>query len=130
MFLHGDVPMGETFARVFALHYESSDVFGMLRAIQVRELLDAAQAYACERPLVVGGDMNAWYATGPEHQLMRNTGFVDAAGTFDDGFTTSTSPARRLDYIYSRNLTVVAGGVVRDLTLSDHYAVWAELALP
>jgi endonuclease/exonuclease/phosphatase family metal-dependent hydrolase len=129
VFLHGDVPMGETFARVFAIHFESSDLWGMARAVQVRELLDAAQAYACERPMVVGGDTNAWYATGPEHQLLENAGFVDAVGMFDEGFTTSTSPARRLDYVYTRNLEVVAGGVVRDVTLSDHFAVWVELAL-
>jgi len=126
--LYGEVPVGETHARVVALHLESKDAFGELRAVQVKELLDAAQAGACERPQVVAGDFNAWYPTTPELVLMRNAGFTDALDEVGDtGFTHSGST--RLDYVWTRGFTAREGAVLREVMTSDHFPIWVDLEL-
>ncbi|MGE0785338.1 MAG: endonuclease/exonuclease/phosphatase family protein [Sandaracinaceae bacterium] len=127
--LHGDVPIGDTFAHLFAIHLESNDGFGELRAVQTKEILDAAQASACDRPTLVAGDFNAWYPTAPEVSLLRNEGFVDALDSLGDTDATHES-GRRLDYAWARGMTVVAGAVLRDVSTSDHYPMWIDVTVP
>jgi endonuclease/exonuclease/phosphatase family metal-dependent hydrolase len=126
--LHADVPVGDRFARVYAVHLESDDVFGEKRSIQAKELLDEAQARACERPQIVAGDFNAPYCGAPELEVLRRSGFIDAAGTAGDVDKTNMS-GLRLDYVWTRGFRVVAGGVLRDVMQSDHYPVWVDLEL-
>jgi endonuclease/exonuclease/phosphatase family metal-dependent hydrolase len=129
VFLQGDVPVGDTAARVVAVHLESSDIFGDKRSVQAKEILDAVQATACDRPLVVAGDFNAPYCGAPELQVLRDAGFIDAVGTAGDTDPTHPSSGFRLDYAWTRGWSVVDGGVVRGLELSDHDPVWVDLAL-
>jgi endonuclease/exonuclease/phosphatase family metal-dependent hydrolase len=127
VFLHADVPVGDQSVRLYAVHLESNDLFGDKRSAQAKELLDAAQQLACDRPQIVGGDFNAPYCGAPELQIFRDAGFVDALAVAGDLGT--THGATRLDYVWSRGLRVVAGGVIRDLGASDHDALWVELEL-
>ncbi len=126
--LHADVPVGDTDVRVYAVHLESNDLFGDKRSIQSKEILDQSQALACERPQVVGGDFNAPYCGSPTLDVFRDAGFVDAVGLAGDLGSTH-SAGTRLDYVFSKGLEVVDGGVVRDLDASDHDALWVDLAL-
>lgn len=126
--LHADLPVGETFARVFAVHFESNDSLGELRAVEAKELLDASQALACDRPQVVAGDFNAWYPTAPELTVFRNEGFVDALAELGDTGGTHSS-GRRLDYAWVRGLRVTGGAVLRDVDTSDHAPMWIDLEL-
>jgi endonuclease/exonuclease/phosphatase family metal-dependent hydrolase len=124
--LHADIPAGAGAVRVYAVHFESNDPLGERRAVQVKELLDAAQTHACDRPQIVGGDFNTWYDTAPELVLMRNAGFADAL--LEAGDTSATHDnGTRLDYIWVRGMTVTAGGVLDDVVTSDHRPVWAEV---
>jgi endonuclease/exonuclease/phosphatase family metal-dependent hydrolase len=124
--LAGDVPLGDTFMRVHAIHLESSDVLGEKRVIQSREVLDRAQREACDRPQVIAGDFNAWYCSAPELEVMRRAGFVDAARTVGDAAATHDN-GLRLDMVWTRGTRVIEAGVVRGLGLSDHAPVWAVL---
>ncbi len=126
--LHGDVPVGDTSVRLYALHLESNDLFGDKRSVQAKELLDVAQQLACERPQIVAGDFNAPYCGAPELQLLRDAGFVDAVGLSGDTKPTH-SGGFRLDYAWTKGFRVVAGGVVRNLGASDHDALWVDLEL-
>jgi len=126
--LHADVPVGDTSVRLFAVHFESEDILGDRRTVQVRETLAAVAATACERPTIVAGDFNAWYATGPEHANMRAAGFRDAVARAGDQAATHDA-GLRLDYIWSRGFEVVSGGVATDVGSSDHRPVWATLRL-
>lgn len=126
--LHADLPLGDAFARVFAIHLESNDLFGELRAVQSKELLDAAQATACDRPTVIAGDFNAWYATAPELSVLRNEGFVDAMDQLGDTGRTHDS-GRRLDYAWVRGLRIVGGAVLREIDTSDHAPMWIDVEL-
>jgi endonuclease/exonuclease/phosphatase family metal-dependent hydrolase len=126
--LHADVPVGATSVRLYAAHLESNDLFGDKRSVQAKELLDVAQARACDRPQIVGGDFNAPYCGAPELQIFRDAGFIDALAVAGD-----TGPTHggltRLDYVWTRGFRVVDGGVVRDLGVSDHDALWVDLEL-
>ena len=126
--LHADIPAGDTSARVYAVHFESNDALGDKRAVQVKELLDAAQARACDRPQIVAGDFNTWYDTAPELVLMRNAGYVDALATSGDTSSTHDN-GTRLDYVWVRGMTVRGGGVLSDVLTSDHRPVWAEVSV-
>jgi len=126
--LHADLPVGDQLVRVYAVHLESNDLFGDLRSIQSKELLDAAQQLACDRPQILGGDFNAPYCGAPELDVLRGAGFVDAVGLA--GHTEPTHHnSMRLDYVWTRGFSVIDGGVVTDLDMSDHHAVWVDLAL-
>lgn len=125
--VHADVPIGDTSVRLYAVHFESNDVLGELRAGQVKEALDDAQALACDRPIVIGGDFNAWYATAPELYVLESSGFVDALKVAGDD--ESTHGGLRLDYVFARGFRVTGGAVVRGLEQSDHDPVWTTLAL-
>jgi len=126
--LHADLPVGDTHARVWSLHFESVDALGEYRAVQAKELLDAAQATACDRPQIVAGDFNAWYATAPELEVFRRSGFTEAMETLGDTGSTHAS-GRRLDYAWTRGWRVIEGGVLRDVETSDHSPLWVELEL-
>jgi len=126
--LHADVPVGDQAVRLYAVHLESNDIFGDLRSIQSKELLDVAQTLACERPQIVGGDFNAPYCGAPELDVLRGAGFVDAVGLA--GHTEPTHHnGMRLDYVWARGFSVVDGGVVTGLDMSDHDALWVDLEL-
>lgn len=128
VFLHADVPVGEQSVRLYALHLESNDLFGDKRSVQAKELLDAAQQLACDRPQIVGGDFNAPYCGAPELQIFRDAGFIDAVAVAGDLGTTHDG-GTRLDYVWTRGFRVLDGGVVRDLGASDHDALWVDLEL-
>jgi endonuclease/exonuclease/phosphatase family metal-dependent hydrolase len=126
--LFADVPVGDTSVRVAAVHLESDDVFDGKRAIQAKELLDQAQAHACDRPQIFGGDFNAFYCGGPELDVLRAAGFLDAIGLAGDTEATHEN-GFRLDYVFTRGFRIVGGGVARDVIASDHAPVWVDLAL-
>jgi endonuclease/exonuclease/phosphatase family metal-dependent hydrolase len=127
--LHADVPVGDRTMRVYAVHFESNDALGEKRVVQVKELLDVAQSLACERPQIVAGDFNTWYPQAPELEVLRTSGFVDALAEIGDTAVTHVPTGFRLDYVWTRGFRAVRGGVLRDVTTSDHYPVWAELEL-
>jgi endonuclease/exonuclease/phosphatase family metal-dependent hydrolase len=126
--LYADVPAGDAHVRLYSLHFESRDELGERRAVQVKELLDVAQAGACERAQVVAGDFNAWYPTTPELVLMRNAGFEDALAALGDTGPTHDN-SLRLDYVWTKGFAVRDGGVLREVTTSDHFPLWVELEL-
>ncbi len=126
--LHADLPVGDQSVRVYAIHLESKDIFGDLRSIQSKELLDVAQARACDRPQIIGGDFNAPYCGAPELDVLRGAGFVDALGIAGQLSPTHQN-GMRLDYVWTRGFRVIDGGVVTDLGVSDHDALWVDLEL-
>lgn len=126
--LHADVPAGDAMVRLWAVHFESADLLGERRVVQAKELLDAAQGVACERPQIVAGDFNAWYPGAPELVVFRSSGFVEAMDVLGRGEGTHSS-GRRLDYLFSRGFEVLDGGVLRDVGGSDHTPIWATLRL-
>lgn len=126
VFLHADVPVGDTFARVFSVHLESKDPLGGRRTRQLRELLGVAEGI--QRPHVVAGDFNTWYGFAPELRTMRGAGYTDALA--DAGDTAPTHErGLRLDYVWARGMRVLDGGVVRGHGTSDHDPVWTVLAV-
>ena len=124
--LHADIPAGDGEVRVWAVHLESNDAFGELRAVQAKELLDASQASACDRPQIVAGDFNAWYDTAPELVVFKANGFTDALAELGDDGSTHDS-GRRLDYVFTRGFDITDGAVLREIRTSDHAPMWVDV---
>lgn len=88
------------------------------------------------RPAVVGGDFNT--VTDYDATLLRRTGRklgfdhvrLPAGPTVASGLGRLTGQQLVLDHILVRGLEAGARGVVRTTTASDHYPIWAVLALP
>ena len=112
--------------RVWAVHLESNDAFGERRAVQAKELLDASQASACDRPQIVAGDFNAWYDAAPELVVFKANGFVDALAELGDSGSTHDS-GRRLDYVFTRGFEITDGAVLREIRTSDHAPMWVDV---
>lgn len=126
--LAAEFPVGDRWARVHAIHFESNDALGERRVVQVKETLAHAEELACGRPVIVAGDFNTWYATAPERRAMASAGFTDAFEQLGDWGATHDS-GRHLDYVYVRDLTVTAGTIRRDVTTSDHSPLVVDLSL-
>lgn len=124
--LHADIPAGEGEVRVWAVHFESNDAFGERRAVQAKELLDASQARACDRPQIVAGDFNAWYDAAPELVVFKANGFLDALAELGDTESTHDS-GRRLDYVFTRGFDITDGAVLREIRTSDHSPMWVDV---
>jgi endonuclease/exonuclease/phosphatase family metal-dependent hydrolase len=117
------------------------------RAAQFRRLMDAAEAFAPDMPILIGGDLNTGNNSPPDYHWRAETLFADAeARDFDwsftaDGMTTRPSlitphPKRqmKLDWICGRGLAPEASGVIPSVRadgtpLSDHDAVYARVTL-
>lgn len=127
--LHADLPVGDELVRVWAVHLESDDILGEKRAVQSKELLDESQRLACDRPQIIAGDFNAWYARAPELVVLKDAGFVDALEALGDTARTHDS-GRRLDYLFARGpFEILEGAVLRDVTTSDHFPLFVTLRL-
>lgn len=126
--ISAEIPVGDTWARVHSVHFESNDVTGERRTVQVKELLDHAQASACERPQIVAGDFNTWYPRAPERFVMGSAGWTDTFEALGDGGPTHQS-GRHLDYVYVRGFRPLRGAVLREVATSDHFPLWVDLEL-
>jgi endonuclease/exonuclease/phosphatase family metal-dependent hydrolase len=127
--LSAEVPVGDTWARVYAVHFESVDIVGTRRAQQVRETLEDAEERACGRPVVIAGDFNTWYPTAPERVAMRSAGFTDVFETLGQLGTATHDSGRHLDYVYVRDLGIRGGTIRSDVQTSDHRPMWVDLEL-
>jgi endonuclease/exonuclease/phosphatase family metal-dependent hydrolase len=130
---HVDTPHGEL--RLTSVHLDTR----LNLAARIAQLTPAL----VDHPLhILAGDLN----TLPCHFVRGAVPLfrVDQAGRLDAhvrelGFATPTSTVGathrhflrlRLDAIYTRGLTAAPAHVARDVHLSDHYPVWADVALP
>jgi len=134
--------VGPTSLRVIALHLDTR-IDPNDRLEQLLPAVDLADP-AC----ILGGDFNSnefvWAfrvlpmlpiqaaapvdVAGAIDELMRSRGFD--APTAGSGDTTRTLSDSRLDSIYLRGYAAHGSGVVRDVSASDHYPVWVDVAWP
>lgn len=89
-----------------------------------------------DRPAVVAGDFNTVsdYDATLLRRMGRKLGFeyvrLPAGPTVESGLGKLSGQQLVLDHILVRGLAPGARGVVRSTTASDHYPVWAVVALP
>src|SRR5690606_14539145 len=131
-----DMKVGARFVRLYSLHLESTLSALRLRDAQAVEI--ATEAAMLRHPVIVGGDLNAFFAKldfqngsrsdGTTQALLRR-GFVDAhAGLPLEMRDTNFDPVPLIiDFIFVRDLDVISAALCpRDRCggLSDHLPLW------
>ncbi|MGE0709780.1 MAG: endonuclease/exonuclease/phosphatase family protein [Planctomycetota bacterium] len=128
--------------RCYSVHMDSGFLQDAYRAAQARDLVADADAH--EGPVLVGGDMNTFRYTldaaaglgrDPTPRVFAAAGFADAHAVLPRwrrGTTSRKWLVRGvIDLVFVRGLRVERAGIARRARgLSDHYPVFAELALP
>ncbi len=130
--------------RVYAVHFESDAKHEPLRQAQAMEVV--ADAASIAGPVVVGGDMNTLYLVMDLMSKSRRdttvpvflgAGFADAHAALAKNKRGTTNRAYGvrgvIDLIFMKHLSVVESGVCPPQwceALSDHLAVWTQLAWP
>jgi len=110
------------------VHLEVWPIGARGRRLQMQAVLAAIDRFAADRgaPAVLVGDFNC--ERGGPHEALRRAGFYPALAAHEA--TWSFRGLRLgLDHIYVRGARVVGAGVERRAGGSDHWPVWAELAL-
>ncbi len=107
--ISAEILVGGAWVRVHSAHFESNDVTGERRTVQVKEILDHAQESACERPQILAGDFNTWYPRAPERFVLDGAGWNDAMEDVGDTGPTHDS-GRRLDAVGGSRARVSAHG--------------------
>lgn len=106
--------------RLVNTHVDPSDAAA--RAQELRQVAALAREQPADRPLVVGGDLNAT-PDDPGLSAFRDAGLRDAwveCGS-GDGFTyPADKPAKRIDYLWLAGTLQCASATVIDTRISDH----------
>lgn len=123
------IRLGGTAIRIYSIHTETYSTPASQRKAQIDAIV--ADIGLGDTPVIVGGDFN----TVSKRSIQRMAGQFDAIGlrrdTAEVGPTISKLGVRSAaaDHIFSRGFTHVASGVVAEAGASDHFPVWAQLAL-
>ncbi len=130
---------GQTTIHVFNTHFDHVGTEARLES--ARLMLKQLQEYqVLDAPLVVMGDLNCEPASAPIEQLTSKltdgattgeTSLYGPLGTFS-GFDPARVPDRRIDYIFTRNLSLKSYRHIDDRRptgrwVSDHLPVWVEV---
>jgi endonuclease/exonuclease/phosphatase family metal-dependent hydrolase len=124
---------GALFARfgpwlVGTLHLEVWPIGAPARIRQMRRVLAAVDELTKNdpTPVVLAGDLNC--QRGGPHELLREAGFVPALSQRVRTWALCRF-TMHLDHIYVRGARVLDAGVLHAARGSDHWPVWAEIAL-
>jgi len=113
---------------VGTLHLEVWPLGAPARRRQMRAVLAAVDAFAADptTPVVLAGDFNC--QRGGPHDVLKDAGFVPALERRIPTFALA-GVRLHLDHIYVRGARVLEAGVEHGARGSDHWPVWADLAL-
>lgn len=121
------ITVGTQDVRIFNAHVDPhAAVDGQLAQLEVI----AAQAEATTLPTIVLGDFN----TLSRQKCIETREFLEARG-YTTPFPTGTATWRTIglkmhaDWIFVRGVKIERWGVARPLNVSDHWPIWAEVAV-
>ena len=123
----GTVSIGEQQLRIFNAHVDPhAAANGQLAQLEVI----AEQAALSSLPTIILGDFN----TLSEKKCKETRRYIESRGyksAFPSGTATWRGAGIRLhaDWIFTKDLGVERWGVAKPLNVSDHWPVWAEIAL-
>jgi endonuclease/exonuclease/phosphatase family metal-dependent hydrolase len=126
--LAATVTLGGQEIRILNSHIDPhSAVGGQVEQLEVV----LAEAEKKKAPVVLLGDFNTLSKRkcNEIRHLLESRGF---ATPFPTGVATWRGAGIRLhaDWIFVRDLNVTRSGVVRPLSSSDHWPIWAEISIP
>ncbi len=110
---------------VYNLHLESKGT-GQLRLQQLEEVLDDAQRYSPETPIIIAGDFNSFTSHSSLIPRLRQAGFRSAFG----GERVRTHVmAGALDWVFVRGSIECERGRVLRVRGSDHFPITVDVRL-
>jgi endonuclease/exonuclease/phosphatase family metal-dependent hydrolase len=110
---------------VYNLHLESKGT-GQLRLEQLQEVLDDAQRYPKETPIIIAGDFNSFTTHSSLIPLLRQAGFRSA---FGDQRVRTHVIAGALDWVFVRGSIECEYGQVLRVPGSDHFPIHVDVRL-
>lgn len=123
---------GDRFLRIYSVHSETRIPVN-LKLEQLNAVLDDWKRSPANMPAAILGDFNTWEftAVGGTHKLFEQANFHTP---FDDQPTffrriVVLPLSLKLDWIWVRNVSVLKSGIEREITLSDHWPLWAIVKL-
>jgi len=127
--LGATIHLGSARLRVYTLHLETR-LSAQKRGDQIAAVSNQANQYR-ELPTVILGDFNTVTGGAREtmFELMKAAGFRTPLPGDTKTFQRSFFVRLKLDWVWVRNLDVVASEVEADITASDHRPVWVEIDL-
>jgi endonuclease/exonuclease/phosphatase family metal-dependent hydrolase len=123
--LSAAVEVGQDRVRVTSIHLQNRRANTPTRLRQLETYLASIEADRPDTRAIIGGDLNAEPGS-PEVALLTEAGFVSAIDAVGDpGALTSpaTNPQRRIDWVFSRGVTVRSADVLADARSSDHLPI-------
>jgi len=127
--LGATVKIGKTEVRVYSVHAETRIPLDQ-KVEQFRAVLADLNKFAKSNPAIVMGDFNSWEPATVKKVRELFTAEKFATPFSDDDPTFKRSAVifdidLKLDWIWLRNLTAASSGIDRNLTVSDHFPLWA-----
>jgi endonuclease/exonuclease/phosphatase family metal-dependent hydrolase len=110
---------------VYNLHLESKGT-GQLRLEQLEEVLDDAQRYPKETPVIIAGDFNSFTNHSSLIPRLRQAGFRSA---FGDQRVRTHVVAGALDWVFVRGAIECEHGQVLRVPGSDHFPIHVDVRL-
>ncbi len=110
---------------VYNLHLESKGT-GQLRLEQLQEVLDDAQRYPKETPIIIAGDFNSFTANSSLIPRLRQAGFRSA---FGDQRVRTHVLVGALDWVFVRGSIECEHGQVLRVPGSDHFPIHVDVRL-
>jgi endonuclease/exonuclease/phosphatase family metal-dependent hydrolase len=110
---------------VYNLHLESKGT-GELRLQQMEEVLDDAQQYPAQTPIIIAGDFNSFSAHSSLMPRLRQAGFRSA---FGDRRIRTHVIVGALDWVFVRGSIECENGQVLRVHGSDHFPIRVDVRL-
>jgi endonuclease/exonuclease/phosphatase family metal-dependent hydrolase len=110
---------------VYNLHLESKGT-GQLRLQQLEEVIDDAQHYPPETPIIIAGDFNSFSSHSSLIPRLRQAGFRSA---FGDRRVRTHVIVGALDWVFVRGSIECEHGQVLRVHGSDHYPITVDVRL-
>lgn len=124
------VTVGEKEILVYSTHIEVATAPPALREAQFAAILEDIPDSATQ--VIVGGDFNTvtGWGVGALAEQFAAAGLDHASAGLGPTFTRFGVRPSATDHLFSRGFERRDAGVLSDVTASDHFPVWARLALP
>ena len=131
--LGATVKLGDASLRVYSIHAETRIAVDQ-RLKQFQAMLDDLKHHAKTESAIVLGDFNTWQGTAPRDttRLFESAGFTTPFPADEPTHQWKQfilTVKLKLDWVWLRGLSATGYGIDREINISDHWPLWANVRL-